>query len=106
MVALSDLCSSVIWSRDFLVAQGMNPPPATVYQDNQSTMALIGKGQSTSERTRHINVRYYWVKDRVDSGDIQIVYLPTEDMVADIFTKPMQGQKFLNLRAMLLNWRF
>ena len=106
MVALSDLCSSVIWSRDFLVAQGMDPPPATVYQDNQSTMALIGKGQSTSERTRHINVRYYWVKDRVDSGDIQIVYLPTEDMVADIFTKPMQGQKFLNLRSMLLNWRF
>jgi hypothetical protein len=60
----------------------------------------------TSECTRHINVRYYWVKDRIDSGDIQIVYLPTEDMVADIFTKPVQGQKFFNLRAMLLNWRF
>ena len=106
LVALSDLCSLVIWTRDFLVAQGMNPPPATVFQDNQSTMALIDKGQSTSERTRHINVRYYWVKDRIESGEIQIVYLPTEDMIADVFTKPMQGQKFLDLRAMLLNWRF
>jgi histone deacetylase 1/2 len=104
LVALSDMCSIVIWSREFLIAQGEDPPPAVVYQDNQSTMAMIERGASTSERTRHIKVRYFWVKDRVDAGDVEIVNLPTEEMVADVLTKPMQGEKFKEFRTMILNW--
>jgi hypothetical protein len=106
LIALSDMCSLVIWSRDFLLAQGEDPPPATVYQDNQSTMAMIERGASTSERSRHVKIRYFWVKDKVDSGEIKIVYLPTEDMTADVLTKPMQGEKFLKFRSMILNWCF
>ena len=53
-----------------------------------STMALIEKGQSTSSRTKHINIRYFFVKDRVEAGEVIIKYLPTEEMVADILTKP------------------
>ena len=67
---------------------------------------MIDRGCSASERTRHVNIRYFWVKDRVDSGEIKIIYLPTEDMIADVLTKPMQGEKFLNFRASLLNWRY
>ena len=106
LVALSDLASLVIWSRDFLLAQGEPAGPATVSQDNQSTMALAARGASVSERTRHINIRHYWMKDRVDSGDIQIMYTPTEDMIADIFTKPLQGERFFRLRDLLLNWSY
>jgi hypothetical protein len=104
LIALSDLCSVVIWTRDFLVAQGEEPPPATIFQDNQSTIALAEKGFSTSDRTKHVKIRYFWVKDRVDSGEIKIVYIPTEDMIADILTKPLQGEKFRQLRMSLLNW--
>ena len=106
LIALSDLCSPVIWNREFLIAQGENLKPTTVYQDNQSTMALVNKGASTSERTRHIKIRYFWVKDQVDNGEIQIVYVPTEDMTADILTKPLQGEHFLRLRQLLLNWSY
>ena len=106
LIALSDLASLVIWSRDFLLAQGEPAGPATVSQDNQSTMALAARGASVSERTRHINIRHYWMKDRVDSGDIQIMYTPTEDMIADIFTKPLQGERFFRLRDLLLNWSY
>jgi hypothetical protein len=106
LVALSDLTSIVIWTRDFLVAQGEQPPPANIFQDNQSTMALVDKGISTSDRTKHVKIRYFWVKDRVDSGEIAIQYIPTEDMIADILTKPMQGEKFRKLRSMLLNWGY
>ena len=106
LIALSDLCSLVIWNREFMKAQGEDPPPTTIYQDNQSTMALINKGSSSSERTRHIKIRHFWVKDQIDNGEVEIVYIPTEDMTADILTKPLQGETFMRLRQMLLNWTY
>jgi hypothetical protein len=104
LVGLSDMCGKVIWHREFLIAQGITLPPAKIYQDNQSTMHMIDRGSSTSDRTRHVAIRYYWVKDRVESKEIEVVYCPTDDMIADILTKPLVGQKFITLRNLLLNW--
>ena len=103
LVSLSDNVSQVIWTRDFLSAQGYSMKAARVYQDNQSTMALVEKGRSTAEKTRHINIRYFFVKDRVDAGEIFIEYCPTERMLADILTKPLQGPAFREMRDLLLN---
>jgi hypothetical protein len=69
-----------------------------------STIALIEKGRPASERTRHINIRYFFIKDKIQSGDLELKYLPTEEMVADILTKPLQGELFRIQRAKLLNW--
>ena len=100
------MCSNVIWSRDFLPAQGYDVPPARVYQDNKSAIALEEKDASSSERTRHVHIRYYWVnlKDRIDAKDIEVIFMPTNDMIGDVLTKPLQGDKFLALRKKLLNW--
>ena len=103
LVSLSDNVSQVIWTRDFLMSQGYNMKAATVYQDNMSTMALAEKGRSTAEKTRHINIRYFFVKDRVEAGEIEIKYCPTEHMLADILTKPLQGRAFQDTRDILLN---
>ena len=100
---MSDGLSEVIWARNFLLGQGVRLEPAVVYQDNQSSMALISKGRSTSSRTKHINIRYFFVKDRVESGEVVIKYAPTEDMLADLLTKPLQGELFRKLRHSLLN---
>ena len=78
--------------------------PADVFQDNLSTMALATKGRSTFERTRHVHIRYFFVKDRVDSGEVCIKYVPTKLMLADILTKPLQGDLFRAMRKELLNW--
>lgn len=104
LISLSDGCSQVIWSRDFLIGQGYDISAATIYQDNKSTIAMIENGKSTSDRTRHINVRYYFIKDRIDSGEIKLEYIPTEEMAADTLTKPLVGTKFKELKAKLLNW--
>jgi len=104
LIAFSDMCSNVIWSRDFLLAQGYDVPPARVYQDNKSAIALEEKGASSSERTRHVHIRYYWVKDRIDAKEIEVIFMPTDDMIADVLTKPLQGDKFFALRKKLLNW--
>ena len=102
LIALSDSSSQVIWLRDFLIAQGYEAHKAEIYQDNMSTIALIEKGRSTSEKSRHINIRFFFLKDRIDANEIKISYKPTENMIADILTKPLQGNLFRKLRSLLL----
>jgi hypothetical protein len=106
LISLSDGCSQIIWSRDFLIGQGYDVSAATIYQDNMSTISMVKAGKPTSDRSRHINVRYFFIKDRVDSGEIAIQYLPTDEMTADILTKPLVGEKFRKLKAKLLNWYY
>jgi hypothetical protein len=103
LIGVSDSLSQVIWTREFLIAQGYDMPAAVVKQDNQSTIVLGNKGRSTSSKTRHIGVRYFWVQDRIERGEVELEYLPTEDMAADILTKPLQGALFRKMRALLMN---
>jgi hypothetical protein len=71
-----------------------------------STIAMVENGRPTSDRTRHINVRYFFVSDRVSSGEVNIVHLPSQEMSSDFLSKPKVGQEFLYLRAKLLNWYY
>jgi len=104
LVGLSDTLPMVIWVRNFLLEQGYNVNPAIIYQDNMSTIAMAKKGKSTNERTRHINIRYFFVKDKIESEEVTIEYLQTDEMIADLLTKPLQGEKFRRLRNLALNW--
>ena len=104
LIGLSDSTNQVIWTRNFLIEQGFDIGPATIYQDNQSTIALVKNGKSNSERTRHIAIRFFFVSDRVKSNEIKIEYMATGEMLADILTKPLQGNLFRKLRDQLLNW--
>jgi hypothetical protein len=104
LVGVSDSTGQVVWTRNFLLEQGYNMGPATIYQDNMSTIALIKNGRSNSERTRHIAIRFFFLADRVNSNEISIEYMPTGEMLADILTKPLQGELFRRLRDRLLNW--
>jgi hypothetical protein len=104
LIGLSDSANQVIWTRNFLISQGYDIGPAIVYQDNQSTIAMVKNGKSNSERTRHIAIRFYFVADRVASKEIKLEYMSTSDMLADILTKPLQSHLFLRLRDQLLNW--
>ena len=84
LIGLSDSSNQIIWTRNFLVEQGYDVPPATVYEDNQSTIAMLKNGKSNSERTRHIAVRFYFLADRISSKEIRVEYMRTGEMVADI----------------------
>lgn len=104
LVAASDSVGQLIWTNDFLKEQGYNVGAATLFQDNQSAIALMNNGKSNSERTRHIAIRYFFIKDRIESKEIKVEYLCTGDMIADILTKPLAVADFKRLRALLLNW--
>ena len=87
LLALSDGSDYVMWVKRFLEAQGYRMKPAIVHQDNQSTIFLATKGRTTGQKTRHIDIRYFAVKDLEQLGRIRIVYTQTEEMLADVFTK-------------------
>ena len=53
-------------------------------------MAMAEKGRSTSKKTRHINARYFFIKDRIETGDIDLQYLTAEDMIADVLPSLFQ----------------
>jgi len=102
-VGVDDVMSQVIWTRYFLEAQGETVEDNIVYQDNQSAMKLEKYGmRSSSKRTRHINIRYYFVTDRISSNEMSMEYCPTEDMISDYFTKSLQGSQFRRFRNAIL----
>ena len=104
LVGLSDSANQGIHMRNFLIAQGYEMGPVTIYQDNMSCMALVERGRSAAERTRHINIRYFWVKERVDTGEAIIKHMGTKDMYANLLTKPLQGGQFVEERLGLTGW--
>ena len=94
----------MLWTKNFVEAQGYDMGPALIYQDNQSAIKLEINGRASSgKKTRHIEIRYFFIADVVSQGNAKVVYCPTEDMLADFFTKPLQGSKFLRFRDTVLN---
>jgi len=104
LVGVNDIMPQVLWTRYFLEAQGFDISDSIVFQDNQSAILLEKNGRaSSSKRTRHINIRYFFVKDRIDAGEVRIEYCPTQHMLADFFTKPLQGTQFRLFRDQIMN---
>ena len=102
LVALAKGLQQSIFLAYFLAGQGYPQLPVIVSQDNESTIKLIENGRSNSELTRHIEIGYFWTKDLVDRGLINIVYCPTGEMIADYFTKPLQSTLFNYLRRKIM----
>ena len=67
-------------------------------------MEINGRNSCTGN-SRHINIRYFWMKDRIDNKEVRVEYLPTHIMLADYFTKPLQGSQFRLLREFIMGWR-
>ena len=99
LVGVDDLMPAICWTRYFMEAQGYGVDDNHVLQDNRSSILLEKNGKaSSSKRTKHINIRYYFVTDRIAMNELSVHWCPTEDMIADFATKPLQGQLFYKFR--------
>jgi hypothetical protein len=104
LVTVDDKIGDILWMRYFLESQGYTIEENILYQDNMSTLSLEKNGRiSGSGRTKHIKAKYYLVKDKYESNEIDLKYCPTERMWADVLTKPLQGHKFREMRSFLMN---
>ena len=105
LVGASDMIPQLLWTRYFLNEQGYNIKEAILYQDNQSAILLQKNGRASSgKRTKHINIQYFFMVDRIKNEELQVEYCPTNDMLADFFTKPLQGSKFMEFRDIILGY--
>ena len=103
LVGISDALPQIIWFKHFLEAQGHPPLLAHIWEDNQSTICLAKTGRSCSERSRHIEILYFWIHNFLTSGQVTLEHLHTDQIIADMFTKPLQGSKFKTFRFSCLN---
>ena len=67
-------------------------------------MALVARGRSAAEKTRHIDIRYFWVNERVEKGEVLVEHLGTERMYANVLTKSLQGAQHDREVKMLTEW--
>ena len=97
-VALSEAAKEAAWLRSLLEQMGFPLESGlTIMEDNQGAIALAG-GVQVKQRTKHIGVRYHFIRGQIQAGDITLKYCPTEDMLADALTKPLGPLAFVRVR--------
>lgn len=99
-VALSSATQEAVWLRQLiseLVAS--SDEPTVIYEDNQSAIA-ISKNPKYHGRTKHIDIKFHYVRDQVAHKSVKLMYCPSENMVADLFTKGLAENQFVKLRIL------
>lgn len=104
VVAADEVVGAMLWTKLFLEHQGYHVKENILYQDNRSAMLLESNGRkSAGKRSRHLNIRYFFVADQKRKGNITIEYCPTDQMLGDYMTKPLHGPKFSEFRKDIMN---
>jgi hypothetical protein len=105
LVALDEAATFAAWMKEFLSELPLPSEikPIIIYQDNKSTITMANAGKGNFKRSKHIANRYFWIRQFIVSGEIKIVYVPTDEMLADFLTKPITGQRFYHLRDKLFD---
>jgi hypothetical protein len=103
LIGADDFMPAICWTRYFMEAQGYNVKDNILFQDNKSSILLETNGKaSSSKRTKHINIRYFFITDRVSQGELSVAWCPTGEMTADFGTKSLQGSLFKKFRDRIM----
>ncbi|CAJ1967284.1 unnamed protein product [Cylindrotheca closterium] len=102
LIGVDDAITQVLWTRMFMEEQGYPIEKNILYQDNMSSILLKKNERSSAgKQSRALNIRYFFVTDQVEKGNLTIKRMPTDDMWGDYMTKPLQGEKFRKFRALI-----
>jgi len=91
LLGIDNPMGQVLWTRHFLAAQGEYVPTTKIYQENKSTILLAENGRASISRQTRQNVSYYFITDQIKKGHVNVAFCPTQEMIKDFFTKPIQG---------------
>ncbi|GJY87612.1 retrovirus-related pol polyprotein from transposon TNT 1-94 [Tanacetum coccineum] len=106
-IALLGCCAQILWMRSQLTDYGFQFNKIPLYCDNKSAIALCCNNVQHS-RAKHIDVRYHFIKEQLETGIVELYFVWTEYQLADIFTKPLPRERFnfmtekLGMRSMSL----
>jgi hypothetical protein len=103
IVGADNFMPAICWTRYFMKAQGYGVKDNVLFQDNKSSILLENNGKaSSSKHTKHINIRYLFITDRVKKEELSVVWCPTVDMIGYFATKSLQGALFHKFRDQIM----
>ena len=100
-MALSDSCREVCFIQNLLDSLGYQVTKTPLYGDNQGSLALA-KNPSDHQKSKHIEVRYFFVRQKVDEGRVQVMYVKTTDQLADVLTKALDAKQHERLSLIIM----
>ena len=96
-VGVDDFMPVMCWNRYFIAAQGCNVNNNRLHQYKKSSIILNKTGKALiSKITKHINIGYFYITNRVKNGKVSVVWYPTGDVIGDHMNNPLQGAMFRN----------
>ena len=99
-IALSSAIQEAIWLRELTTELVKEPTKSTViYEDNQSAISMARNPQFHG-RTKHIGIKYHYIREEVNHRRVELIYCLTEDMIADVLTKGVSQERFEKLIQM------
>jgi hypothetical protein len=96
-IAAGHCCAKLLWMRQTLRDYGYKLSKVPLLCDNESAIHMADNLVEHS-RTKHIDIRYHFLRDHQQKRDIEIAYVSTHNQLADIFTKPLDKKTFSKLR--------
>jgi hypothetical protein len=99
-VAAASCCSQLLWILCTMSDFGEEYTHVPLQCDSTSAIS-VAKNLVLHSKTKHIEVRYHFLRDNVEKGKITLIHVPTHDQLADIFTKPLDQATFTFLRGEL-----
>ncbi|GJV08323.1 hypothetical protein Tco_1345979 [Tanacetum coccineum] len=102
-VSLSACCAQVLWLRTQLTDYGFHFDKIPMYCDSKAAIAISCNPVQHS-RTKHIDVRYHFIKEQVEKGIVELFFVGTEYQLADLFTKALSEDRFKYL-VRQLDWK-
>lgn len=99
LISLAGGAKESLWLKRFLGELDLIPPdePLQILVDNNACMQ-IANNRMLSERTKHLDIKYFAVRDHINKGLLAVNRVDTKDNTADMFTKPLSKNKFYQFR--------
>ena len=104
IIAVHSVMNTIEEVRDLFNESNDTTDPICLHQDNLSAKFLMEHGDSSSDKSKHMKVRYFYIKEKVDDTIINIQYRDTERMWVDLLTKALTNKKkFADCRSIIMN---
>ena len=104
-VGTSEYLPKPVFFELFMGAQGYKPH-TILAKDNESKIRMLVNGKaSCTPNSKHVAIKYFWCTDCIKKGKISVRHCPTDKMLADYMSKPLQGKLFISFRNMLMGWQ-
>jgi hypothetical protein len=95
LVSIDDVVSKILWTKLFLTEKQYSIKENITHRDNQSSLKLKANGKiSSTKRTSHYDIKYFYTTDLINKKEVSIKYCPTKAVTSDYMTKPLTGHKF------------